>query len=499
MVNRGSQRRIARRSARQRKKNKKRFGCAPPHLVKTLVIDELEDMGEEQESDTDLMLKDYLDNMAENGDEFVPTSWSRRDLGGEEGDVFFGQSSEDESVDPVAKSNAPKFVSAGHQLTTQVTVQDAVAISTESAISATPGTIDTPSDDSVPEKAEDVSYVIDTDAGLLDNHKEPEGTNGHEDEEKHCDEDKGNEDDENIAEDDELDEEDEVDDDDDFFNQDIISVFPRQSSKKKGKNSIFALARNQNLVPDLDEVLQHTRAAPKRKGKGVHPFFNDDLQLDIKEIALKSMNINRAKKAQKKRRRELLRSQGILGLDEENLAVKYPTGMTYEQITHELWVFISTEDQEQLNLPAMTPDFRKGVHELAHNLNLISKSTGNGDSRRPILYKKGYEIVQRHKFETIIDRIGRRHFRSSYKGGNARWKHGDKTRGGNTTSGSQSTKYMEGEIVGGSLPHIGTENRGHELLKKMGWSRGTALGSTDNKGILEPVMQKVKTSRSGLG
>lgn len=154
--------------------------------------------------------------------------------------------------------------------------------------------------------------------------------------------------------------------------------------------------------------------------------------------------------------------------------------------------------KNRLNLPSMSSDYRKGVHELARHSNLISKSTGKGDDRRPVIYKKGYETIARRRFENVVDRIGKRYFRSSYSGGNPGRKFGDKPKG-SITSGSHSTRYMEGEIVGGSLPHIGTENRGHELLKKMGWSRGTALGSTENKGILEPVMQKMKNSRAGLG
>lgn len=58
---------------------------------------------------------------------------------------------------------------------------------------------------------------------------------------------------------------------------------------------------------------------------------------------------------------------------------------------------------------------------------------------------------------------------------------------------------MDGDVVGASAPEIGVENRGRAILEKMGWSSGTALGATNNKGILQPVAHVVKNSRAGLG
>jgi hypothetical protein len=58
---------------------------------------------------------------------------------------------------------------------------------------------------------------------------------------------------------------------------------------------------------------------------------------------------------------------------------------------------------------------------------------------------------------------------------------------------------MDGDVVGASAPEIGVENRGRAMLEKMGWSTGTALGATNNKGILLPVAHVVKNSKAGLG
>lgn len=62
-----------------------------------------------------------------------------------------------------------------------------------------------------------------------------------------------------------------------------------------------------------------------------------------------------------------------------------------------------------------------------------------------------------------------------------------------------SVSYREGDVVGGSAPELGVENRGRAMLEKMGWSTGDALGALNNKGILQPVTHIVKTSKAGLG
>ena len=66
-------------------------------------------------------------------------------------------------------------------------------------------------------------------------------------------------------------------------------------------------------------------------------------------------------------------------------------------------------------------------------------------------------------------------------------------------SGNAAAGYRDGEIVGAAAPELSVENRGHAMLEKLGWSKGTALGALDNKGILQPVTHVVKISKAGLG
>ena len=59
--------------------------------------------------------------------------------------------------------------------------------------------------------------------------------------------------------------------------------------------------------------------------------------------------------------------------------------------------------------------------------------------------------------------------------------------------------YRDGDVVGAGVPRIAKGNKGRFMLERMGWSDGTTLGSSNNKGILEPVHHVVKTTKAGLG
>ena len=137
---------------------------------------------------------------------------------------------------------------------------------------------------------------------------------------------------------------------------------------------------------------------------------------------------------------------------------------------------------------------RKIIHEMANKLQLQSKSTGNGNHRRPTLYKtKRTAPYSEVSFDAITQRVHRKYLSRPDK---------KVSRGKGTAAFSRASlaaNVAEGEIVGASAPELGTGNRGRNMLEKMGWSTGTALGATNNKGILEPVMQAMKRSKAGLG
>lgn len=148
---------------------------------------------------------------------------------------------------------------------------------------------------------------------------------------------------------------------------------------------------------------------------------------------------------------------------------------------------------------------RKVLHEMANKFKIKSQSTGKGDQRRPILYRtKATMRYKEHRIEEVVAhvdqaavRINRKYFPRLDSKGKPSYK--APSGGGAGRSGHNAVTVREGEVVGASAPELSQENKGRAMLEKMGWSKGMGLGSTDNKGILEPVKQVVKRSKAGLG
>jgi hypothetical protein len=142
---------------------------------------------------------------------------------------------------------------------------------------------------------------------------------------------------------------------------------------------------------------------------------------------------------------------------------------------------------------------RKIVHEIANAFNLKSKSVGGGKNRQPILYRtsRTSAYVER-TFAQVESRLTRRFMPRMDVGWNKPGPgHRKPAHGGGF--GRTAVSYQDGDVVGGSAPELGAENRGRAMLEKMGWSKGTALGALNNKGILQPVSHVVKTTKAGLG
>ncbi len=158
---------------------------------------------------------------------------------------------------------------------------------------------------------------------------------------------------------------------------------------------------------------------------------------------------------------------------------------------------------DSLEFPPIDNHGRKVLHEIAHKFNVKSQSAGKGDQRRPVLYRTNRtirfaspEMAARNVSQTAQS-VHRKYFpRADLKGPKTE---PTRTVGGNRRSGQKGIQLREGEIVGAAVPELGQENKGRNMLEKMGWSKGMALGALDNKGILEPVAQVMRHSKAGLG
>ena len=232
-------------------------------------------------------------------------------------------------------------------------------------------------------------------------------------------------------------------------------------------------------------------ASGKSKSANLHFGLSDS---DLEHKLRTSWEKDRTKKKARKKEREELRAQGLLGgrrKGKVDLQTKHASGMRLHEIMIEIKHFLKTSEQD-LALPPMNPQARKVVHEGCHKLGLLSKSRGIGRARFPVLYKtsrtlpftdEAFAGVRRQLYPPL----------KKPKATTMKVRRNQKTRPENDGS------YRDGEVVGGSAPELDQANRGRAMLEKMGWSNGTVLGAIHNPGIAVPVSHVVKTSRAGLG
>ncbi|KAF3403761.1 Protein SQS1 [Penicillium rolfsii] len=283
----------------------------------------------------------------------------------------------------------------------------------------------------------------------------------------------------------------------------------RKKGGRSGKVSFasataFADALEADPYYGLD-MMDFNRPSLQKKGKGKKPpaldmmFSDSDLEAHLHDV----WQNDRKKKKARKQEREELRAQGLLGRstgEAADLKVKYSKGMNLEELITEVRSFLLSSNTS-LALPAMTKHRRKTIHELANAMHLKSQSRGNGPSRFPMLIKTSRTPAYNRKTISKVDdllsgkKLNRRLFQS-WGSDASKYTKSVKARRG-AVGGAVS--YMDGDVVGGTAPEIGAENRGRAMLEKMGWSSGTALGAVNNKGILLPVAHVVKNSRTGLG
>ncbi|KND93298.1 Protein SQS1, partial [Tolypocladium ophioglossoides CBS 100239] len=265
------------------------------------------------------------------------------------------------------------------------------------------------------------------------------------------------------------------------------------SSSDEGEHGLGQMSDHD----DFDVMNWERPSLRRKKGKASRAQIKfDGCDSETEQQLQAACKSDRLKKKQRRKQREELRALGLLGqkTSPDDLRVKYPIGMTIQEVAAEVRAFL-TGINEILSFPPMDLHARKAIHDLANKFNIKSKSTGKADQRRPTLYRTGRTLPYvESTFQQAVARIQRPYLPRM---------DGKKKRGPNQTPAARGSyaaaSYLDGEIVGAAAPELGTENRGRTMLEKMGWSSGTALGATHNKGILEPVTHAMKRSKAGLG
>ncbi|KAJ5116501.1 hypothetical protein N7456_000849 [Penicillium angulare] len=302
--------------------------------------------------------------------------------------------------------------------------------------------------------------------------------------------------------------EDEMNDmDDDGLLEELANSFAAgQHGPRYGKHTFpsataFVDALESDPYYGLD-IMDFDRPSLQRRPKGKKAPLFEDLMISDSELELHLQGVwqtDRKKKSAKKQEREVLRSQGLLGRKsgDPDLKVKYAKGMNLEEFISEIRTFLLSPNSS-LSLPPMTKHRRKTIHELANKVNLKSQSRGNGLDRFPVLLKTSRTPKYTRKTISQVDNLlsGRKLNRRLFQSWGPETSKSTKPKRGGPGAG---VSYMDGDVVGASAPEIGAGNRGRAMLEKMGWSSGTALGASNNKGILQPVAHVVKNSRAGLG
>ncbi|KAF8849616.1 hypothetical protein BDZ45DRAFT_634123 [Acephala macrosclerotiorum] len=276
---------------------------------------------------------------------------------------------------------------------------------------------------------------------------------------------------------------------------------PRRARGAKRPRGDFPSATMLADAYDGFDIMDFERPSLKKKPKGRRGKVAFDISDSELEASMEmTWGNDRMKKKERKQERDELRAQGLLGNKngKPDLKQKYKEGMGILAVKEEIKQFLMSTNTT-LSLPPMDKADRKVVHELANAFNLKSKSAGTGTKRFPVLYRTSKtSVFAEHKFNAVEAQITRRFFPRMDVGGK-RSSGNRAARGGGGGFNNAAVSYRDGDIVGGSAPELGVENKGRAMLEKMGWSSGTALGALNNKGILQPVSHVVKTTKAGLG
>jgi hypothetical protein len=225
---------------------------------------------------------------------------------------------------------------------------------------------------------------------------------------------------------------------------------------------------------------------------------------------------DRAKKAERRRLRELERSAAALdpfttkkggkkkkaGKARQTAALA--SSISLETIVGYMRRFVADiGGARTLPLPPMDRKLRKSVHELAHAFKLNSKSKNNGAARFTTLMKTTLSGVDVD--EKAISQIsGKSSSYVTHEGGKGKGR-------------ASRIRPRDGEVVGEvrlfcrdqsganllivlfvkAAPKLDGSNIGFQMLSAMGWEEGSRIGTVG--GLEAPLVAVIKTTKLGLG
>ena len=265
---------------------------------------------------------------------------------------------------------------------------------------------------------------------------------------------------------------------------------------------------------DLDENLEDLIAYSKASTQGLIPFEDrdfsrntpakyrrtfDDLDIDeeLQESLSRQLQTFKANKKKKKHERDDQRlEEAILRND---MLIKYPVSITIRQIKSEFEQLLKDESRESMSFPTLDTHGHKTIQKLADCYHMSVLKAGKQGVRKYLKIVKNKGTFKNYPNYDLIDKIlrGRPIFHRIDKKPQYA-KKGEKKNPHKSRGGSSQTRFKEGDIVGAEAPEIGESNLGRQMLQKLGWVQGQGLGVDGNKGINQPIVAKVKITKTGI-
>lgn len=194
--------------------------------------------------------------------------------------------------------------------------------------------------------------------------------------------------------------------------------------------------------------------------------------------------------------------------------------VNFRQINRDIKEFVRCDlDQENktLNMPPQTKEVRFFVHKIAHLYGLKSTSSGKELERHCVISHQPSQVACVPRNLRALDKIIETAQKVAFHAGNSRTnfskKEGKKSDGG---AKKTATRPRAGEVIGADARPIDDSNKGMQMLRRLGWCPGQALGNnkSDSKNlpsndesngveigtaIKEPIKAIYKADRTGLG
>ncbi|KAG5421010.1 SQS1 [Candida metapsilosis] len=296
-------------------------------------------------------------------------------------------------------------------------------------------------------------------------------------------------DDQVYISDDDDDDEDTGSEDEDEFDEDQDD-YPYDSDDNLEDLIRYTKSSTQGLVPMQDRDFSNNTPAKNRTS-----FDNFGLDQEWQDTMLGQVfDFRQNKKAQKQRRKEQQTQDSI---ESHNLLIKYPDSLTISQIANEFANFIEDTSRTTLSFPTLDSHGNKTLQNMAAAYNMQTDKCGSYNMRHYIKVtknRKTYKNVPNYNRINAIMR-GRPIFhRMDVK----REKKSDERKTKRGGGGNESrARFKEGDVVGAEAPELDQSNLGRIMLEKLGWSQGQGLGKA-NSGINEPIVAKVKMSKTGI-